>query len=192
MLVLIMQQFVISGGPGSGKSTLLEALQQAGYACSEEVSRQLIQEEVAKESTCLPWINLSCFAEKALERMTYNYQYAEKEQITFFDRGIPDIIAYLKTAGIEPAQHFYEAAQTYRYAPIVFITPPWDAIYVNDSERWQSFEEAVTLYQSIKAAYLAVGYQIIDVPRVSVKERVQFVTDLLLSLTSRMSRQKNI
>lgn len=38
-----MQKIVLTGGPGTGKTTILEALTKQGYACKEEISRQVTQ-----------------------------------------------------------------------------------------------------------------------------------------------------
>ncbi|GAB3529084.1 AAA family ATPase [Pontibacter brevis] len=171
-----MHKYVISGGPGAGKSTLLQALYLKGYTVSEEASRQLIIEETTKGSNCLPWVNLPCFARNVLERMIQNYEHAHTASpITFFDRGIPDIIAYLKVAQQPVDEAYFHAVKQYRYSPLVFLIPPWQEIYVNDSERWQTFEEAVTLFHAIKDIYQSLRYTIIELPNASVEERVNFV-----------------
>lgn len=172
-----MHRFLISGGPGSGKSTLIQALQQMHCCCVEEASRKIIREEVAKHSNCLPWVNLSCFASKVLDQMICDYKKTEKNKITFFDRGIPDIIAYLKVGNEEVAESYALAMAQYPYASPVFLAPPWEAIYVNDSERWQSYEEAVVLHGLIKETYLSQGYHIIELPKVSVQERIHFLLE---------------
>jgi len=171
-----MQKFIITGGPGSGKSTLLDALAANGYHCVPEVSRSLIQEQVAAESDCLPWKDLNCFATLALDRMLADYKQAiSNNQTSFFDRGIPDIIAYLKVGGFKVDQRFYNVANEHRYAIDVFITPPWKEIYVNDSERWQTFEEACILHEALVYVYSDLGYNLKFVPCISLQDRMDFV-----------------
>lgn len=171
-----MHRYIITGGPGSGKSTLLQALQQKGYPVSEEASRSLIIEEIRTESNCLPWINLDCFAQKAMARMIHHYERASPAAgITFFDRGIPDIVAYLRAAQLPVDSLHQQALASYPYNQQVFLAPPWPDIYVNDSERWQSYEEAVSLYHSIKETYNSLNYTLLELPRASVAERVQFI-----------------
>jgi predicted ATPase len=179
-----MPKYIITGGPGAGKTSLLTELQELGYSVSEEASRQLIIEEVNKGSDCLPWVNLPAFAEKALDRMQALYHKAPAEKITFFDRGIPDIIAYLKTASIDPEAKYYQALFKCQYQPRVFILPPWESIYVNDSERWQTFEEATSLYSSIKDTYEELGFELVELPNASVQERAQFVVAHIESMVS--------
>ena len=176
----IPEKYIITGGPGAGKTSLLQALKSAGFHCSEEASRRLIAEEVAKGSGCVPWINLSCFAGKALERMIQLYaQTAACTGATFFDRGIPDIIAYLKAAKLAVDDRYYTALQQHPYQPAVFILPPWQAIYVNDAERWQTFDEAVHLYIAIKETYEALGFTLIEVPPAGVDNRMNFIIETI-------------
>lgn len=171
-----MQRYIITGGPGAGKSTLLQALQQKDYPVSEEVSRSLIIEESRKKSHCLPWLNLECFAQKALIRMIQHYERASPAaDPTFFDRGIPDIVAYLRVANLPVHSRYQQALLRHPYNPLVFVAPPWPEIYINDSERWQSFEEAVRLHHALKETYHALHYTLLELPRASVAQRVQFI-----------------
>ncbi|WP_420154689.1 AAA family ATPase [Siphonobacter sp.] len=173
-----MQRIIISGGPGAGKSTLLEALQDRGYPTSAEVSRLLIQEQVQRGSKRVPWNDLSGFAGLALERMQRAYQQAQ-EPLTFFDRGIPDILAYLRVGNIPVPPEWIQVAHQYPYAPWMLMAPPWKEIYVNDAERWQTFAEATRLYETLSEVYQSLGYQLIVLPQVSVAERVAFVESIL-------------
>ena len=171
-----MPKFIISGGPGAGKTTLLNALKVAGFAGSDEVSRPLIQEQVAQNSSCLPWTDLACFAQLALHRMITDYERAAQNPgITFFDRAIPDIIAYVRAGGLPVDASLYRAVRQYPYQQQVFMAPPWKEIYVNDSERWQTFAEAVTLHQALVATYQSLDFTIVDLPTASVADRVAFV-----------------
>lgn len=171
-----LHRYIISGGPGAGKSTLLQALQQRGYSIFEEASRSLIIEEIRKGSHCLPWLDLSCFAQKALLRMVHHYESASPAVSTaFFDRGIPDIVAYLEVAQLPVGSLYQQALVRYPYDPLVFLAPPWPEIYVNDSERWQSYDEAVSLYYAIKRTYHSLNYTLLELPKASVAQRVQFI-----------------
>ncbi|WP_207513937.1 RNase adapter RapZ [Longitalea luteola] len=174
------ERYIITGGPGAGKTSLLHALADAGYFCSQEASRRLIAELVATGSDCLPWINLSGFAEKVLDRMIDSYkQTTAYTGTTFFDRGIPDIIAYLKAAALPVHDRYYTALQHHPYQPLVFILPPWQAIYVNDAERWQTFDEAVHLYINIRETYKALGFTLVEVPPANIHNRVNFIRETI-------------
>ena len=143
-----------------------------------EVSRLLIREQVELGTKCVPWEDLNCFASLALNKMAADYKsvLAENETV-FFDRGIPDIIAYLKVGGQSVNQQFFNAASKFRYAKEIFIAPPWAEIYVNDAERWQTFEEACVLHEALLLVYEELGYDVQLLPCISVEERVAFIVE---------------
>lgn len=97
----------------------------------------------------------------------------------FFDRGVPDVIGYLKLTGLTVPAHAEAAARRFRYHRRVFIAPPWPDIYAQDTERRQDFAEAVRTYDAMVDCYTSYGYRLIELPRVSVKARVRFVMDTL-------------
>lgn len=172
-------KYIISGGPGSGKSTLINGLQEQGYYCSEEVSRKMIIQEKTKGSFCLPWMDVSCFSAKVLQEMIISWNNAPADQLTFFDRGIPDIIAYLDVAQIKSTEIYDEALKQHPYHYQVFILPPWEKIYVNDNERWQTYEEAIIINEAIRNTYQTFGFELIDVPKNSVTGRIAFILDFI-------------
>jgi predicted ATPase len=176
MKVLVdMERYVITGGPGSGKSTLVAGLEKAGYNCSAEISRKMIKAEVAKGSDCLPWLDISCFSDKVIAEMTTAWKASDGNDVTFFDRGIPDVIAYLKLADLPVADSYLTSLSQHPYHERVFILPPWEDIYVKDSERWQSFEEATAIYHVIKETYISFGFELIELPRVSEAHRIELI-----------------
>ncbi|WP_046246103.1 AAA family ATPase [Hymenobacter terrenus] len=171
-----MPLYVISGGPGAGKTTLLAALCRVGFAGAEEVSRQLIREQVALGSGVVPWQDLGGFAELTLARMVAQHEAASRrDDITFFDRGIPDIIAYLEVAGLPVPQAYVAAAAAHPYQNPVLLAPPWAEIYENDAERWQTFAEAEALYQALRRTYQRLGFAVLELPKTTVAARVDFV-----------------
>ena len=170
------QRIIITGGPGSGKTTLINALTERGFSCSAEVSRRLIRRESAREGGVLPWRSLPAFADLALAEMVREHdRAAASAAVVFFDRGVPDIFGYLRERGVPVPGTYYGAHSRCAYAREVFILPPWRAIYRKDEERPQSFAEAVALYRAIEAAYVALDYDLIHVPRLSCRQRVDFI-----------------
>lgn len=170
--------FIITGGPGAGKTTLIEALRAAGHACSDEAGRRIIKEEVAAGGTALPWIDPRAFAERMLAFDIESYQRLRGEKgPVFFDRGIPDVIGYLNLLGLCAPVPTQEAATAHRYNRGVFIASPWHEIFAQDTERKQTFEEAVRTYQSLAKVYTTLGYELIALPLVPVEERVAFVVE---------------
>jgi energy-coupling factor transporter ATP-binding protein EcfA2 len=98
--------FVVTGGPGSGKTTLIDALAQAGCARSIEAGRGVIQDQVAIAGPALPWRDPQAFAELMLcwEMRSYHLT-QEQAGPVFFDRGMPDVIGYLRMLGLPVPHH---------------------------------------------------------------------------------------
>jgi predicted ATPase len=185
----MMRNVIISGGPGSGKSTLLAALAAAGFATREEVSRKLICEQHDSNGTLTPWGDIEGFARECERRMRADLAAGigscasgADADLCFFDRGLPDISAYLRHRGREPWASL--AAGMEAYVPVVLMAPPWAEIFVQDRERVQTFEESVEIHRHLVATYRAAGFAIKDIPCGSVAGRVQWLTEEKPWLTS--------
>jgi predicted ATPase len=170
-------RFVIAGGPGSGKSTLLQALAETGEACYEECSRVLIREQLAIAGPLVPWGDLPAFARECSTRMRTQLTDSARQRRCFFDRGLPDLIGYLKHGGHGVPDEWREASRA--YATTVFFAPPWHEIFVNDAARPQTFAEAVELSRHIRRAYEDYGFRLVDLVKSSVADRRQQVFDHL-------------
>jgi predicted ATPase len=170
-------RLIVSGGPGSGKTALINALVGAGEICCAEVSRELIQEQRFCGGRALPWLDLEAFARECSRRMLERLATCEHTGRVFFDRGLPDLIGYLRRAGRMVPETLLASA--FHYTPLVFMAPPWREIYVNDAERPQSYSESVTLAAHIRGAYAELGFEIIELPRQSVAARVEHIRGCL-------------
>lgn len=170
--------FVITGGPGSGKSTLVDGLGSAGHSRSIEAGRGVIQNQVAIAGPALPWSNPVLFAELMLSWEMRSYDIAQEAPgLVFFDRGVPDVMGYLRLLGLPVPGHVEKAAEVFRYNRHVFIAPPWPEIFENDRERKQNFDEAVRTHEAMLATYRACAYELVEIPCLAVEERVGFVID---------------
>jgi predicted ATPase len=167
---------VITGGPGSGKSTLIAALAATGVATSPEVARIIIREEVASGGDALPWANHLAFAERMIEREVAAHEEAlASGETVLLDRGVPDVVCFLRLAGLATPPYIDAAARTCRYNPRVFIAPWWLAIFTTDAERKQTPEEAAATFAVMVETYRDYGYTLVELPRATVAERVAFV-----------------
>ena len=168
--------FVITGGPGSGKSALIDALQSAGYARSVEAGRGIIQDQVAIGGSALPWNDPALFSEMMLCWEMRSYRLAELEAgPIFFDRGVPDVLGYLRLMNLPAPDYVQKAANLFRYNQRVFIAPPWQEIFRQDHERKQDFQEAVRTYDALVATYTELGYTLVEIPCIPVADRVRFL-----------------
>lgn len=173
---------VLTGGPGSGKTTLLEALSAAGHATSPEAGRAIIRRQQAIDGAALPWKDRALFAELMLDRELGAHARAEGAAgPVFFDRGVPDVVGYLTLCGLPVPAHMERAAQDIRYDRRVFIAPVWPEIFGQDAERKQDLNEARRTFEAMAETYPRFGYELIELPKAPVAERLAFV---LKSLTA--------
>lgn len=168
--------YIITGGPGSGKTTLLNELKARGFLCVEEVARQIIQEQTKIGGDALHTKNQIKFRDLMLSQSIYTYeQVTENNRPVFFDRGIPELVGYCRLIKTDIPDFLVTAVKSFRYNQKVFITPPWKDIYLHDKERKQSWEEAIDTYHHIAESYIESGYQLIEIPKIAVKERADFI-----------------
>jgi len=168
--------YVITGGPGSGKTSIIEALRSRGYACLGEAGRAIIQDQMAIDGRALPWRDPLHFAELMLSMDMQSYRMAEQNVgPVFFDRGIPDVLGYLRLMRIPAPEHMHNAARVFPYNHVVFIAPPWREIFQQDQERKQDFDEAIRTYDALAETYKSHNCELVEIPRTSVQDRVRFV-----------------
>jgi predicted ATPase len=169
---------VITGGPGSGKTSVIAALD--GIHRMPEAGRAIIQEELAAGGSALPWKDPLAFAEKMLERDMAAWEAARQvEGPVIFDRGIPDVMGYLQWSGLPITAHLARAAAERRYNRRVFVAPTWPEIFTQDTERKQTLAEAQATCQVMRKVYTGLGYELVELPLVSVAERAAFVCDAI-------------
>ncbi|WP_370203222.1 AAA family ATPase [Alloalcanivorax venustensis] len=172
------RRFVVTGGPGGGKSTLLDALAERGYHIAPEAARRLIKERLA--AGLAPRPDPVTFARAILNSDMAQYRAAtDHDGITFFDRGVLDALYMLDLESALSRDETARLVQAFPYNDTVFLLPPWEAIYGMDSERDQTFEESVVVFESMKRWYGRWGYETVEVPRASVEARVSFILDAI-------------
>lgn len=176
-------RIVISGGPGAGKTTLLDALRADGWPCHAEVSRAIIEEQHAKGGRLYPWEDIKGFAAECVVRMRHQLHASCAHPVSFFDRALPDVIAYLRHRSLAPGPELFERARD--YTPLAFIAPPWREIYACDPARPQPFAEAEAIHRQIVRAYSDCGFVLCELPRASVTSRVAFIVNRTEQYTSR-------
>lgn len=176
--------FIITGGPGSGKSSVLEELKTLGYTTVCEVGRKIIKEQLAIGGNAIHSGDQAAFLDLMFKYSLADFtSLADKNNIVFFDRGIPELLGYSWLISKPISKVMLDAIKQYRYNSNVFLFPPWEDIYKHDEERKQDFQEAVATYQYIKRAYLESGYKLVEVPKISISSRVEFIKNYIKDLS---------
>ncbi|MEH6703398.1 MAG: AAA family ATPase [Galbibacter orientalis] len=180
--------YIITGGPGVGKTTLLEELKNRGYSIVPEIARELIKEEQSRNGNALPWKDKNLYKEVMFNRSINSFEQVYKtlnisnKSPIFFDRGFLDTICYAKLIQSEIDEQMELYAENWRYNENIFMLPPWQKIYETDTERKQEWTEAVLTYEKMCETYSSYGYNIVEIPKIAVRKRVDFILKFIKEL----------
>jgi predicted ATPase len=178
-------RFVVTGGPGAGKTTILNALAERGYIYVTDSARGIIRERLAQGLSPRP--PLEQFGRDMLERDIAGYRETRvTDRPVFFDRGVVDALHFLDQQNAITVEQTQEYLRSFPYNSVVFLMPPWKEIYSTDSERDQTFGEAVQVYEGLRKWYLRWDYEVTELPCAAIDQRVDFILkaigDTLVSL----------
>lgn len=174
------RKIALIGGPSTGKTTLINALRSDGYYCMEEISRQVTIDAQKKGIDQLFLEDPLLFSQQLLigRQNQFNQADSLKQDLVFFDRGLPDVIAYLDYLGSSYPDNFKKVCGQSKY-DYVFILNPWKAIYKQDNERYETFEQSLIINEYLVRSYTKFGYTPIDIPFGTVKDRIDFIVNYL-------------
>ena len=151
-------------------------LEQRGYKVIHEVARAFIDKELMKGKT-LAEIKADewAFERHILIEKVRIESKLKKDEIIFFDRGVPDSIAYYKLNGLDSTEPFQKSAEV-RYQNVFLFER---LRFLSDPVRSENEKTARRLGCLIEESYQSLGYDIIHVPLLSVEERTDFVLERL-------------
>lgn len=162
--------YVITGGPSSGKTSVIRELAKLGYLVYYEAARIFIDKEMAKgRSVKEIRENEAEFQKKILEMKVEIEKSAAKDKIVFFDRAVPDSIAYYQICGLDPREVLKFCKRRVYKKIFLFEQLPFE----NDYARIENNETIKKLNRLLKESYENLGYEIVEITAVSVKERVK-------------------
>ena len=118
------------------------------------------------------------FSSQLLTKRKEQFYYAGTldSDMVFFDRGLPDIVAYLDYIDFDIPERFKVVCQNHRYDK-VFILEPWKAIYTHDNVRYESFKQAIEIHKYIIKWYHVFNYELLTVPQESIEKRVVYILE---------------
>jgi len=124
---------------------------------------------------------LSGFSDFLYKARTEHYFDSQKEEYkgktVFFDRGIHDILAYLRYIN-KNNKYWENIILNYKY-DTVFVFPPWKEIYKTDNERHEDFKESEEVNFAIIKLYKESNSDIVEIPKIGIEERVNFIINHL-------------
>jgi predicted ATPase len=167
---------VITGAPCSGKSSVISSLEAQGYRVVHETARAYIDElltsgKSVQEIKADP-LN---FERTILYRKLAIEANLPENKMIFLDRGIPDSIAYFLSAGLDPSEPL-EKSRVVRYRKIFHFQR---LRLQNDHVRAEDERMAENLENLLRQSYEMLGYPVVHVPVLTVKQRVDFILERL-------------
>lgn len=171
--------FIITGAPSTGKSSVVNGLIKKGYVCHDEIAREVIKENQGKGNNLLPWVDMLAFSDEVYFRMEKLIRSLDSDKLCFLDRSMVDLIGYMNFANQEAPERYAEGAKKAGYSSDVFYMPFWKGIFANDEQRLESTDEAMKIDKALRAAYTNLGFNLIEVPKGSIEDRVDYILDYL-------------
>lgn len=173
----VPRRAVLTGAPGAGKTTLLDAAAAAGMATSPEVARRILKAPGGMELRATDPLG---FAEAMAEAHAHEFErHAGHPGPVLFDRGLPDVVGFLDVSGLAVPTAVDRVCRNLRYTGPILRAPAWAAIYAQDAERIQNWEQAVASDDAVTAAWKRYGYDVVDLPLAAVAERLEFLRSSL-------------
>ena len=170
------KKIAIIGCPASGKTSIINQLMNKGHVCMEEISREITLKAQNEGVDQLFLKDPIWFSEQLFEARKKQFIDADtaKSSFVFFDRGLPDVIAYLDYIDCNYTEEFINSCKKYKYDK-VFILMPWKDIYIQDNERYETFEQATEIHEYLIKWYTSFNYELVEVPQSTLENRVDFI-----------------
>jgi|TARA_B110001452_G_scaffold138075_2_gene114777 predicted ATPase len=172
--LLKTKRIAITGAPATGKTTLSASLEALGYPVFHEQAREIIQQSLDNGTDILPWKDLNAFTEVVWHLRNQQYSSAVLGKINFYDRTNLDAYAYLIKGETQLTEQWSEELEQMHFDAVFFL-PVWPEIHSLDKQRMETLEDCIEVEGYLKRAYREKGYHLIEVPMVSVEERVAFI-----------------
>ena len=182
-------RIVLTGAPGTGKTSVIEKLYESKHHIIREPARELLKKLKSSDEKwydnlqtnpivksllhIIPNDNREAFQQMVEKQNVFNYT---KNKNGFFDRSLVDEIGFRNFYKKEPNQKLIDNCNKLRYDKVFFFNP-WKEIFVNDSERKETFEQSVEISKCLVDGYKDFGYKLIMMPNLSVEERIKFILD---------------
>ena len=166
---------VITGAVCSGKTTLIDQLADKGFQTVAESGRQYIEREMTRGRT-IAEIRGNEADTHLIKDIQLRIEHGLRAiDVVFLDRAFPDCLAFYRVDGLNPNKILAECFQ-HRYASVFIL----DRFPVHqDGLRIEDNATAVLLDEWLVRDYSALGYSVVRVPELSIKDRLAFIFERL-------------
>ena len=159
---------VIAGGPCSGKTSLLKALDDRGFETIPETAETIINAGI-KEGISVEEQRKDPVAWQ-MDLLQKDYSLfdllSERQEIVLTDTSFIETLVFAERAGIEMGPGVDSWLKTKRYRAVFFLDPIQE--YQSSEVRMESHQVAINISKEVAEAYFKYGYNVINVPAMSV------------------------
>lgn len=164
--------YVLTGAPCSGKTTVINELARRGHGVVHETARAYIEANLAR-GLSMDQIrgDESAFEHLILEKKAVIEEKLDIEKAVFFDRAVPDSIAYFRLADLDPTKPIVRSRRV-RYRKIFLL----DRLPVKeDSIRKEDEQTSAAIETLLVECYRDLGYSIIRIPVFTAAKRADLI-----------------
>ena len=165
---------VLTGTSCCGKTTMVNQLADKGYQTMPEVARGYFDKEIAKGRKIEDLRSNLLSVERIIMELQIKYEgNLRAGDVVFLDRGLPDILTFLRYAGENPNTYLDRCFQ-YRYASVYVLDP---FTIERDGIRIEGEELRIYLDTWLPRDYRVLGYDVVRIPVMPWLERLEFLLD---------------
>lgn len=193
----MVELYAITGGPCAGKTSVVEGLQSRGYSIIPEVATRVILELQERSIGYNPARDRYAFQDVVASRQLHEERgvvtAAGNGDAIFTDRSLFDGIGYCEVDGIGlpesriPLPPSLRNLNPARYKRVFFLETLPPKCYTQTSVRQEDPEYAGRITSGIRAVYVRLGVNLVDVPFFDtngdkgsgIEQRVNFILERL-------------
>jgi predicted ATPase len=167
---------VITGAQSCGKTTLIDRLAEMGYQTAPECARQYFEREFGRGRTLEELLADPVALEFGIAELQLCLERELRPgEVTFLDRGLPDVLTFFRFWGMDPNELLPECFR-FRYASVFML----DRLPI-EGDGLRIEDERLAAYQDewLPIDYAALGYRVVRVPVLPVEERLAFILEWL-------------
>ncbi len=176
---------VLTGGDYSGKTTLLETFRDQGHAVVPEAALRVLAELNREHGVdgqsrwrAQNWTRWQARVARRQLALEVDARAIDAGAL-FFDRGLPDGIAFCRQRGVEvPAELTFRAARP-RYDAVVLLdtVEPFDPR--SHTGRLGDAAQSRELCDLLQQVYEELGYCLVRLPQLTLAERIERIRALI-------------
>ena len=165
---------VVTGPPGSGKTTTIDLLRELGCVVFPEAARELIRLEQRGDNRVFPWTELSEFVDRLWKVQIAQFEdRVQSAGPVFYDRGLPDALAFLRFHDAESPSGYRDACVRCRYSVVFNLAMP--STYSRDAQRPYDRNDSNELGLLNETEYRDLGYELVNCPSTAALDRAHHV-----------------